>query len=119
MDEQKIFIHGWETETVVGIHPAERIAPQPVRLDIDVWGDFSEAANSDDISRALDYQKLQGDLESILESHKCTLVESLAKTLAYRVLSYPLARKVKIRLAKTTILPDVAAVGVEITRSKS
>ena len=52
----RLMIRGLELRCVVGVEDWERRMPQRVVVEIELRGDFSAAANSDDLSETLDYR---------------------------------------------------------------
>ncbi len=60
--------------------------PQVVVVDIEVKGDFSTAAGSDDLADAVDYRAVCAAAVEVAEEGECRLLESLADRVAGAVL---------------------------------
>ncbi|MCL6618787.1 MAG: dihydroneopterin aldolase [Thermomonas hydrothermalis] len=113
-----VFIDGLCLDAVIGVHAHERLAPQPLRLDIRMQFDTRRAAASDALSDALDYDAVARRLAEYVASTRFALVETLAERCAALILDEFGAERVQLRLAKPTALKSAAAVGVEIARAR-
>lgn len=114
----KIFLKGWKTSTIIGIHQEEKLRPQPLILDLEITCDLEQAAKTDNIDYALDYQKLKEDLDKVLRNHSFELVESLGYALSSKVMRYPQVQKVWLKLDKPQALEGVESVGVELVMER-
>ena len=63
-----VYIHGLRIYTIIGIHDWERTRPQPVVLDIEMGTDIRPAAQTEDITRALDYDAVSKRLISFVKA---------------------------------------------------
>ena len=61
-----------------GVHPAERELGQRFVIDVDLWGDVSEAAASDSLKRALDYTAVHRRIVELAAGESFNLLEALA-----------------------------------------
>jgi len=55
-------------------------------VDVDMYCDFSAAAESDSLKKAVDYEKVYAFLQTTLHARKYYLLEALAATLARGIL---------------------------------
>jgi 7,8-dihydroneopterin aldolase/epimerase/oxygenase len=114
-----VFVRNLVVTALIGIHPEERVTPQPIRISFEFATDTRAAAASDDIRAALDYQRAAATVRGITLSTGFQLVETLAERIAERLLSdYPAAASVRVQVEKTTALADAESVGVAITRHR-
>lgn len=114
-----VFVRNLVVTAIIGIHPEERVTPQPVRISFELATDGRAAAANDDIRAALDYQRAAQTVRDITLSAGFQLVETLAERIAERLLSdYPAAASVRVQVEKTAALADAESVGVAITRHR-
>ena len=100
----------------IGVHPHEHRAPQRMRLNLDL--EVAESGNplADDLAQVVDYEALIERVRRRVASRHVTLVETLAERVAALGLDDPRVRSVRVRVEKLDVIPDAAAVGVEIER---
>ena len=55
----RISITGLKADAVIGTFPEERIKPQRIIADIDIFCDLSAAGKSDDLADTIDYFELE------------------------------------------------------------
>ncbi|MCH7954840.1 MAG: dihydroneopterin aldolase [Candidatus Marinimicrobia bacterium] len=89
-------------------------------VDIDLLGDFSQASKSDDLSKAVDYQKAYESIKPIIEGKKYYLIEGLAEAVAKKILGEFEVSRVNVRLRKRNVPIGgvIDFVEVELTRDK-
>ncbi|MDG4866482.1 dihydroneopterin aldolase [Guyparkeria sp. 1SP6A2] len=113
----RILVQGLEFDTIIGILPAERETPQPLRVDVVLEvHSFHEAVESEQIERTVDYAAVARRITEIAREGRFQLVETLAETTCARLLAEFPVRRVTLRAIKPHALADAAGVGVEITR---
>lgn len=112
-----IFVRDLVITAIIGIHPKERLDPQPVRISFEFEVNTRPAAASEDIRDALDYQRAAETARQITVSGRFQLVETLAERIAERLLrDHPAAGSVSVTVEKPSALDNAASVGVRITR---
>jgi dihydroneopterin aldolase len=88
-------------------------------VDDDAAGGMSRAAvGKDDLSRVVDYGKVAAATRAIVAAGHVRLVETLAERIAEAAFADPRVRQVRVRVEKLAVMPDAAAVGVEIERRR-
>lgn len=89
-------------------------------VDIDLLGDFKQASNSDDLSKAVDYQKAYESIKQIIEGEKYNLIEGLAEAVAKKILGEFEVSRVNVRLRKRNVPIGgvIDFVEVELSRDK-
>ena len=104
-----------------GVLEEERVQPQPFEIDVELCLDLSPAGVSDDLSRTADYRAAFEIVRDTIEGPSRQLIESLAETVAARLLADFAAvgvGEVLVRVRKPNVnLPGALdAASVEITR---
>lgn len=113
-----VFIRGLKARTIVGIFEWERRLPQSIMLDIEMTTDIRPAAESDSIDDALDYKRVAKAVVQHVEESRFQLVESLADSIARRILQDFDVAAVELTLNKHGALSDAADVGIRIRRDR-
>lgn len=118
VSSHRLFIRDCRVSTWIGVFEHEQLKPTMLSFDIDLDVDGRQAADSDQIDDTVNYADVVEDLRASLADQRHRLLERLVDAVASRILSrFPVFR-VRVRVAKLGILPDVAQVGVEIIRSR-
>lgn len=113
-----VAIEGLRVDTVIGVYPHERDAPQPLLLDIALSYDNRAPAASDAVRDAVDYAVVCERVRAFVSARQPQLLESLAEALAADLLQVAGVRRVRLRIRKPEAARalGVASVGVEIER---
>ena len=117
----RLMIRGLELRCVVGVEDWERQMPQRVVVDIELRGDFSAAANSDDLSEAIDYRTPCIKAIEVAADAEYRLVETLADRIARAVLeTHTCITSVRVGVFKPLALAGFgkAEARVEVTRRR-
>ena len=116
----RLIIRGLELRCVVGAEDWEHLMPQRVVVDIELRGDFSAAARSDNLVDAPDYRTPCIKAAKAASAAEYRLVETLADRIAEAVLNTHAC----ITSATVAVHKPLALVGfenakatVEVTRS--
>lgn len=86
-----------------GALPEERARVQPFLVDLEVEGDFAEAAARDDLTAALDYRDLYALAKDTIAGEHLDLLETLCDALAGRILALPRVVEVVVRISKPEV----------------
>lgn len=114
-----VFIRNLHLLARIGVHPHEKQAEQTLLLDIDLRGDYSQAAGSDDIDHAVDYAAVTELVRDRVAQRHFQLLEHLGNHLAIEVFAQqPLVEALSIRLTKPAVVAGADAVGVLIERQR-
>lgn len=113
-----IFLNEVKVQTKLGVPNWERMVEQTIVLDIEIDYDLSKACTSDDVADTIDYGKVVARVRETLQQNSFKLVEALAEHVCQLILSEFHAAKVKVKVAKPSILPGLKALGVAIQRQK-
>lgn len=104
-----------------GVSDAERAAPQPFEVDVDIVLDLRPAGRSDDLERTVDYSAVFALVAGIVERGSFHLLEAMAEAIAGAILAkQPPAAAVVVRVRKMRPPIDgaLAWAGVEIRRAR-
>lgn len=112
-----IFIEELRVNARVGIYPRERVAPQPLELNL-TFGVPDAAAERDDIRDTIDYARVIERVRQELAERHFNLIETLGEFVVGMLFEEFSAPWVKLRIAKIGIMKDVRRVGVYIQRGR-
>jgi dihydroneopterin aldolase len=107
-------------ECRIGVGAEERRNPQQLLADIAVETDIRQAAVSGDVAATIDYSQILDLLRALAGEREYVLIETLAETMAARILERFPALGVRILLKKPAALRQrgVGAAAVEIVRAR-
>lgn len=111
-----IFIEGFVSETVIGIHETELHRPQPLVIDVHAGLPRARACDTDCIADTIDYGVVCERLRRLLVEHRLQLLEAFAESVCDILIGEFGAAWVRVKVAKPKKFADVAAVGVQIER---
>jgi dihydroneopterin aldolase len=104
-----------------GVSADERTRSQPFEVDVELLLDLRPAGLSDDLARTVDYGEVFGICRAVVEEPGRNLIESIAESIAARILS-DFGDKgvteivVRIRKPEAPLAGDFDYAGVEIVR---
>ncbi|CAN5613582.1 dihydroneopterin aldolase [soil metagenome] len=103
-----------------GLHAEERVAPQPIEVDVELAADLRIAGAEDDIDRTVDYEPVFEICRQVIEESSYRLLEAVAETIAREVLAATATPEVLVRVRKmrVPIKGKLAYAAVEIRRSR-
>lgn len=84
-------VEGW-----VGVEPHEKLAPQPLLIDISVRYDATRAIAEDNLAEAVDYTELIALVDQLVAKGHYHLIETLAAHLLVELLKRVQWAKVRI-----------------------
>jgi dihydroneopterin aldolase len=114
----RIHITGVRAYGYTGYLPEEQRLGQWFQVDLTVWRDLRTAGDSDRLKDTYDYSRSVPEIQALIQSSKCQLIESLAEAIANRVLQAADVTRVQVRLTKLTPpIPNFdGQVTIDITR---
>jgi len=114
----RVFVRDLVLSAVVGIYDHEKIAAQRLRVNLDL-GVLDRAADGrDSIGDVVSYEDAITLVTAIVAAGHVNLLETLAETIARRLLEDGRVQTVTVRLEKLDAFAHCASVGIEITRSR-
>ena len=114
----RIRIEGMRFHCIIGINDWERVAKQPVTVDLTLHVDLAQAAESDDIKDTVNYREMSRRVRDAVEGSDFGLIESLADRIARVCLDDLRVQQVDVGLRKPGAARLADSVGVEITRRR-
>ncbi len=111
-----IFLEDVKVKTHLGVPEWERQLPQTIVLNIEIAYDFSRPCETDAIEDTIDYAQVVARIRETLQQNSFRLVEALAEHVCQLIIGEFKAEQVTLKVAKPNVLPDLAALGVKITR---
>lgn len=115
----KIFLRDLYIDTIIGVYEWERHTHQTLKFDLEMDFDIRPAARTDAIGETLDYGAISEDIVQFVEKSRYQLIETLAETLAERLLkNFPIPR-LKMTLTKPVALHGHNRAQIVIERSRS
>lgn len=112
-----IFIRDLRIVTLIGVHRHEKIAPQTVRMDLDIGISNRAVFESDRIADCIDYAKVIERVTALSGAQHYHLIETLAERVAALLLTEFGAAWVRVSIAKLGVLKNGTTAGVTIERS--
>ena len=116
MDE--IIVKDLLVRSIIGINPEERIKKQDILINMILFADIRQAAQSDDIVDAVNYKAITKRIIEHVENSSDYLVEKLVSDIAHIVLAEFNVEKIRVRVEKPGALRFAQSVGIEIERSR-
>lgn len=98
----RIVLRGIQVYAYHGVLPAEKEIGQRFVVDVTLFGDFTEAARTDDLNHALDYSQVHALVCEAMGQKSFDLIEAAAGHLCTVLLSGTTAEKVEVTVEKTT-----------------
>lgn len=114
----KVFIRGLEIQTHIGVHAWEHHIRRPLILDLDLGCETREAAASDHIRDAVDYNAVCTTLLSLVSERQFQLLETFAESAARRLFEQFAISRLTLTVNKPGAVPAARTVGIEIERRR-
>ena len=111
-----IFLHGLKIKTKIGVPDWERIIVQELIFDVDIRLKNNYIFKSDDISKTIDYAKVEELIKEISNNHKHHLLESFGEEIISKLKDNFDFESIKLKIAKQKILPNTDFVGIVLER---
>jgi len=83
-----------------GVHPEERISPQPFEVDVEVTMNLAVPAKDDRIEDTVDYGLIVSAVREVMEGESCNLLERLAGKIIERITALAQGGMVTVRVRK-------------------
>ena len=102
----RITLSGMRFEGHHGVSEEERMLAQPLEVDLEVEADLARAGRTDDVADTIDYGPLVVLCAGVVERNSFRLLETIAETIADRVLETTPAVAVTVRVRKLAVPVD-------------
>ncbi|MEQ8178836.1 MAG: dihydroneopterin aldolase [Amphiplicatus sp.] len=116
---RKVFVTGLMLNAEIGAYEHEQGRAQPVRIDIELEVVEPSDPTGDRLEDVVCYNRLTQGVKAIIAEGHIKLVETLAERIADLAMAHPMTLAVRVRIEKTQAIPEAAAAGVEIWRTKA
>jgi dihydroneopterin aldolase len=112
IEATRLFVRALRVIAPIGIHPHERLAPQPLVLDVEMT---IAPVRADRIDATFDYARVRDAAHAVIATGHIDLVESFAERVARILFETGDVERITIRVSKPAALaPDADAAGVEL-----
>jgi len=118
MNLDTVLIEAYEVEASIGVFDWEKEIKQCLFFDLKLFGDFSQACQSDDINHAVNYAAVCDEIDEITGLKHYELLEALAEKIAQHLLNQFPLDSLELTIRKPGAVPRAANVGVHIKRGK-
>lgn len=110
-----IKIKNIKADVIIGTLDHERIAPQPIEIDIEFDYDVSKAAEKDDFNYAVDYKALTEEILTYIKGTEFYLIETLVTEITDKLKIKKQITSGKVILRKPNALENAEYVSIEGT----
>ena len=117
MPRRRVFLRNLVLPASIGIYPHEQLAPQRVRVNVELEDDDIPGAPHS-ISNVVDYERVAVAIRALVASGHVRLVETLAERIAIECLADPRVQLARVRVEKLDVFADAESAGVEIERGR-
>ncbi len=114
----QIFINDLRVNAIIGVYDNERVARQPLIINVVLTTDLSKAAETDNLADAVDYDTIAKKISHIAKNTNFQLLETLAVNLANACLADDKIYSVTIKIEKPDAIANARSSAVAITRKK-
>lgn len=114
----RILVRDLVLKCSIGIHAHERLAPQRVRVNVDMSVFEQAGPASDEIENVVSYEDVIEGIKRLLADGHINLVETLADKIAALCLVDERVRLVRVKVEKLDVYAEAASVGIEIERRR-
>lgn len=114
----RILVRDLVVKCLIGIHAHELLAPQRVRINVEMAVFEQAGPLSDDIANVVSYEDVIEGVKTMVAEGHINLVETLAEKIATLCLTDERVQSVRIRVEKLDVYAEAASVGIEIERRR-
>ncbi len=114
----RILVRDLVLKCSIGIHAHELLAPQRVRINVDMSVLEQAGPLCDDIANVVSYEDVIDGIKAMLAKGHINLVETLAENIAELCLADERVEIARIRVEKLDVYAEAASVGIEIERGR-
>lgn len=116
---RRLFLRGLTVRAQIGVHEFEKVGPQRVILDVDLYVSLAATtAVRDDLAEVVDYDFVREIVHQRVAAGAIALQETLCDDVLAAVLAHPQVLAARVSTRKPDVYPDCEAVGVEAFRIK-
>lgn len=115
----KVIIKDLVARGIIGVNDWERVKPQEILINLELYGDLSDAGQTDDLEDSINYRTIAKQTLHIAETAERFTVEALAADIAEVCMAMEGVMRAVIRVEKPGAVRFAESVGVEIERQKN
>ena len=116
---RRLFLRNYEVHINIGVHDFEKLGPQRVRVNVDMYVLLSQSTpKADRIHEVVDYDFIRRTIAARVNAGHIELQETLCDDVANTLLAHPRGQAVRVSTGRPDVYPDCDAVGVEVFRIK-
>jgi 7,8-dihydroneopterin aldolase/epimerase/oxygenase len=115
----RVFLRDLVVPCRIGVFRHEQGGTQRVRINLDLLVTESDAAQRDDPSRVVRYEKVTERIRALCTEQHIKLLETLAERIAALSLEDARVKAVTVRIEKLDVFQDAESAGVEIARERT
>ena len=101
----------------LGIHPHEKIAPQPILVNVELYSPMQRSYGAT-LAELIDYDPIRAHIVGWQALPQVELIETLLLDLLDHCFTNPLVERVCARIVKPAVFADTRAAGVEVMMSR-
>lgn len=109
---RKLHLKNYIMQVAIGAYDSERNGKQSVKFNVEAW--VKNKSVRDDLAQVYNYEEIIASITDVLSKGHIDLQETLAASVAERILINPEVRAVKITTEKLDVLSNGASLGIEI-----
>jgi dihydroneopterin aldolase len=114
-----VFVEDLKVDTVIGVCDWEKNVEQTLHFDIVMQVDIAAAADTDDLSKTVNYAAIAEDVAAYTKAQNCLLIETLLQGLLKHLMAnYLQLSELSITLRKPMAIEDAAYAGITETLSR-
>jgi len=115
-----IIIEGLKVDTVVGCFNWERQIIQPLMLDLTIYNDLDQAAQSDELEDTLNYAQICELAAQVIQQAQPKLIEHAAQLVLESLFTtFSSIESIIITIRKPAIIAQATAVGIRLERNRN
>lgn len=110
----KIFLDSIEIPLRIGIYDHEKVAPQRVVVDVELYADPASYLQTVDLDSIIDYAKVYEAIQSWAEREQVLLIEDYLKELIGLCFEFENVIACKVSIKKADVFGENQGAGVEL-----
>ena len=115
-----ITIHDWHIQTIIGVHPNEKVTPQDLYITVALDVDCHRAMVSDQLADTVDYDALMTHMESVIATRRFELIEALAAACVVALFDFSdTIHRVDITVSKPLAIPRARTTTFRLIQDRS
>ncbi len=106
------------TQAVIGVYDFEKVAPQKLIISVELGTDITQAAETDSVEHALNYDAISRFIDDTVRASRFDLLEALAKHLIDALFENFAMSSIRLTIEKPGAISYTQAVGLTIYRER-